>query len=317
MSEQDKLYENISNAERLLKQKANMNAMVKTIGNLNNYYSATSSILRALDQYNNISKLCSINSNAIKAINAMNNTGMASSIMRAVQQYQNISKIANINNPLPQFGGAYAILRQATLLNSNYTKTFSALQRLSIQQTKIFGSAYNVITARNNLINSQNLSSVQKILDSHERIFSAIDKIEYSEDIDDKKEIEVKQLLSTVDNENIEEQIQIITQEPDLNTRIALFNAVLTVITLFTMIIIGVIAHNDSKVSSINQEAIISLLNKNIEIQEQQNELLEKIRDNEEKELSINKEQSEKQAKLLQELLNTTKVLETKLSEDD
>ena len=83
------------------------------------------------------------------------------------------------------------------------------------------------------------------------------------------------------------------------------------------MIIIGVIAHNDSKVSSINQEAIISLLNKNIEIQEQQNELLEKIRDNEEKELSINKEQSEEQAKLLQELLNTTKVLETKLSEDD
>lgn len=317
MSEQDKLYENISNAERLLKQKANMNAMVKTIGNLNNYYSATSSILRALDQYNNISKLSSINSNAIKAINAMNNTGMASSIMRTVQQYQNISKIGNINNSLPQFGGAYAILRQATLLNSNYTKTFSALQRLSIQQAKIFGSAHNIITARNNLINSQKLNSVQKILDSHERILSAIEKIEYSEDIDDKKEIEVKQLISTVDSENIEEQIQIITEEPNLNTKIALFSAIVALLSFLAGIYIGVIAHNDSKVDSINQEAIISLLNKNIEIQEQQNELLEKIRNNEEQELSINKEQSEQQAKLLQELLNTTKVLETKLSEND
>lgn len=106
MTEQDKLYENISNAEKLLNQKENMNAMIKTIGNLNDYYSATSSILRALDQYKNLSKFNSLNNRAI-----LNQVKVANSVMKVIEQHLNISKLGNINNSLPQFGGAYTILR--------------------------------------------------------------------------------------------------------------------------------------------------------------------------------------------------------------
>lgn len=308
MTEQDKLYENISNAEKLLNQKENINAMIKTIGNLNDYYSATSSILRALDQYKNLSKLNSLNNRAI-----LNQVMVANSVMKVIEQHLNISKLGNINNSLPQFGGAYAILRQAALLNPQYIQTFSGLQRLSIQQSKIIGSIYNNLLAENNIINSQKFSSVQKILDSQERIFSVINKIEYKEGLEDSAEIKIKQLIDTFNSENIEEQIQIINKEPDLNTKISLLNTIVSIIALITMIILGVIAHNDSKEASINQEEIISLLNKNIEIQEQQNELLDKISDNKDQELYINKEQ----VKSLQELLSTTKTLETKISERD
>lgn len=177
----------------------------------------------------------------------------------------------------------------------------------------MIGSIYNNLLAENNIINSQKFSSVQKILDSQERIFSVINKIEYKEGLEDSAEIKIKQLIDTFNSENIEEQIQIINKEPDLNTKISLLNTIVSIIALITMIILGVIAHNDSKEASINQEEIISLLNKNIEIQEQQNELLDKISDNKDQELYINKEQ----VKSLQELLSTTKTLETKISERD
>lgn len=199
------------------------------------------------------------------------------------------------------------------MLNPQYKQTFSGLQRLSIQQSKMIGSIYNNLLAENNIINSQKFSSVQKILDSQERIFSVINKIEYKEGLEDSAEIKIKQLIDTFNSENIEEQIQIINKEPDLNTKISLLNTIVSIIALITMIILGVIAHNDSKEASINQEEIISLLNKNIEIQEQQNELLDKISDNKDQELYINKEQ----VKSLQELLSTTKTLETKISERD
>ena len=177
----------------------------------------------------------------------------------------------------------------------------------------MIGSIYNNLLAENNIINSQKFSSVQKILDLQERIFSVINKIEYKEGLEDSAEIKIKQLIDTFNSENIEEQIQIINKEPDLNTKISLLNTIVSIIALITMIILGVIAHNDSKEASINQEEIISLLNKNIEIQEQQNELLDKISDNKDQELYINKEQ----VKSLQELLSTTKTLETKISERD
>ena len=177
----------------------------------------------------------------------------------------------------------------------------------------MIGSIYNNLLAENNIINSQKFSSVQKILDLQERIFSVINKIEYKEGLEDSAEIKIKQLIDTFNSENIEEQIQIINKEPDLNTKMSLLNTIVSIIALITMIILGVIAHNDSKEASINQEEIISLLNKNIEIQEQQNELLDKISDNKDQELYINKEQ----VKSLQELLSTTKTLETKISERD
>ena len=231
MTEQDKLYENISNAEKLLNQKENMNAMIKTIGNLNDYYSATSSILRALDQYKNLSKFNSLNNRAI-----LNQVKVANSVMKVIEQHLNISKLGNINNSLPQFGGAYTILRQAALLNPQYKQTFSGLQRLSIQQSKMIGSIYNNLLAENNIINSQKFSSVQKILDSQERIFSVINKIEYKEGLEDSAEIKIKQLIDTFNSENIEEQIQIINKEPDLNTKISLLNTIVSIIALITMI---------------------------------------------------------------------------------
>lgn len=313
MSKQDNFYGSLSNAEKLLNYKSNMNTMIKTMNNLNHYYSATSNVLRALEQFNNVSKLGNISNRATMAINSLKPFSATSSIMKAIEQHKNLSKLGNVNNSLYQFSGAYAILKQASLLNSTYTKAFSALQSLSAQQSKIFDSVYNQITIKNDILNPQSLQSIQKVLDSHERIFSAIDKIEYNEDVEDSVEIKVEQLINTVNDENIEEQIQIINTEPDKNTRIALFSALVAVISLVAMIIFGVIAHNDSKASSINQEEIILLLNQNIKNQEQQNVLLEKTCNNKEQELSLSKQQAE----LIQELLSTIKALETKLSEED
>lgn len=265
--------------------------------NPEDFFIGNSPIAQALKGQNKISATFNAISNINSSIASIGR--IQSSLDKICGCY---SKFDKLNNFFQRVSGTQAAIKNANILNERYFKTLELIRKTARMQNNICNSLVHFDNLNNIMMQASNVQAMHEIMISQSRIASLVEKYNPQNTTANKDEISIKEIVKTIQDENIEKQLALIKEEPSLELKITIIGTMIAILTMIATVIIGIVAHEDSKTASLNQERIISLLQENIALQEKQNKLLEENNNIQTKQLSLN----EQQIKLFQELIDTT-----------
>ncbi len=198
--------------------------------------------------------------------------GGMNSAITAINRYHSTmdfySKFDKLNNIVKQTSGIYAMLEQNHIFSQKYMNTLATLQRFATMQDNMYKTFSTYENIQKMIVQTNGISTIQHIIDSQSRLYSMIEKFSYEPD--NKNDISVDNIIETIEEENFEEQTNVIEKETSESLKTYLQKNHLAILALVVSIVFGVITIQNNKNTELQQDRVISLLERNVAIQEQQ-----------------------------------------------